>query len=106
MFLDDYQEAAVKLAIYPRFEGNLNFAYPALGLIGEAGEVSEKIKKGIRDGVLNRHEVAKELGDVLWYLSVLAHEMGYSLDGVARMNLDKLNSRKARDKLHGEGDNR
>lgn len=106
MLLDAYQKEATALAIYPRFEGNLNFAYPALGLIGEAGEVSEKIKKGIRDNVLDKQEVAKELGDVLWYLSVLAAEMGYDLSDVAQMNLDKLNDRKARDKLRGEGDNR
>lgn len=82
-----------------------------LGLSDESGEVLAKFKKLLRDkhGKLSdedRKEIAKELGDVLWYVSVLSDMLGYSLEEVAQMNLDKLASRKQRDMLHGSGDNR
>jgi NTP pyrophosphatase (non-canonical NTP hydrolase) len=109
MFLNEYQEAALNTAVYPN--QGANFAYPALGLAGEAGEVADKLKKVIRDngGVLTdpvRDAVAKELGDVLWYVSVLAHEMDYSLEEIAQTNLDKLASRQERGVITGSGDNR
>jgi NTP pyrophosphatase (non-canonical NTP hydrolase) len=99
----EYQRKAVSFAIYPATHKVL---YPALGLCGETGEVAEKVKKQVRDGVFNRHEVAKELGDVLWYLANLANDIGYNLDEVADINIEKLTSRKDRDKIKGSGDNR
>ena len=109
MELNSYQNAALQTAIYP--DKGFNFAYPALGLVGEAGEVADKLKKIIRDngGFLTdpvRDAVAKELGDVLWYLAVLAYEMDYDLNEIAQINIDKLNSRKERGVLAGSGDNR
>lgn len=106
---DEYQKEASKTAVYPQI-GN-NFVYPTLGLAGEAGEVADKIKKVIRDdgGGLNEEkkaEIKKELGDVLWYLSQLAKELGIKFSEVASGNLEKLSSRKLRGKLHGNGDNR
>ena len=85
--------------------------YPTLGLSGETGEIAEKVKKIIRDdqGVITdekRDQIAKEAGDVLWYLSQLATEIDYSLEDIAQMNLDKLVSRAARGVLSGSGDNR
>ena len=99
----EYQQKAVSFAIYPATHKVL---YPALGLCGETGEVAEKVKKQVRDGVFNRHEVAKELGDVLWYLANLANDIGYNLDEVADINIEKITSRKDRDKIKGSGDNR
>ena len=99
----EYQRKAVSFAIYPATHKVL---YPALGLCGETGEVAEKVKKQVRDGVFNRHEVAKELGDVLWYLSNLANDIGYNLDEIGDINIEKLTSRKNRDKIKGSGDNR
>tara|TARA_R100000544_G_scaffold35278_1_gene22549 strand:- start:698 stop:1015 length:318 start_codon:yes stop_codon:yes gene_type:complete len=99
----EYQRKAVSFAIYPATHKVL---YPTLGLCGEAGEVAEKVKKQVRDGVFNRHEVAKELGDVLWYLSNLANDIGYNLDEIANINIEKLSSRKDRNKIQGSGDNR
>jgi NTP pyrophosphatase (non-canonical NTP hydrolase) len=109
MNLNDYQAAALQTAVYPN--QGANFAYPALGLAGEAGEVADKLKKVIRDndGVLTdqvRDAVAKELGDTMWYLAVLANEMDYDLATIAQINIDKLNSRKERGVLSGSGDNR
>ena len=109
MDLNQYQTSALKTAVYPNM--GTNFPYPALGLAGEAGEVADKLKKVIRDndGVLTdpvRDAVAKELGDVLWYVAVLAYERDYDLNTIAQNNLDKLASRQERGVLSGSGDNR
>lgn len=109
MLLNTYQKHAKKTAVYPA-KGN-NFSYPALGLAGEAGEVADKISKVIRDndGVLtpeSKKELAKECGDVLWFLSILADELGFTLNTIAEMNLRKLKDRAKRNVIHGSGDNR
>jgi len=109
MTFDEYQKKARQVAIYPN-KGN-NIIYPALGLCGEAGEVAEKIKKILRDkggnvSIEDRESIAYELGDALWYIYALADELELSLDDIARMNLEKLFSRKRRGKLQGDGDDR
>lgn len=109
MNFKEYQKKSRKTAIYPK-KGK-NFIYPTLGLAGEAGEVAEKIKKVLRDkdGRIDqntREEMSKELGDVLWYISQLATELGLSLEKVASGNIEKLKSRQKRGKLKGSGDNR
>lgn len=113
MDCNDYQSKSRKTATYPDV-GN-NFVYPALGLAGEAGEVADKVKKLIRDhGVFTpdqvadeqRTELKKELGDVLWYVTQLATEFGFTLSEVAEENIEKLYSRQDRDVLSGDGDNR
>ncbi len=106
---EKYQSLSRQTALYPN--SGHNFIYPTLGLVGEAGEVAEKIKKVIRDkkGVVDlktKRAIAKELGDVLWYLAQVATELGLSLEQIASQNLRKLASRKARGKLRGSGDNR
>lgn len=108
MNFDVYQNLSRKTAIYKQEH---NLVYPTLGLVGESGEVAEKIKKVIRDknGTVNkatREEIKKELGDVLWYMSQLATELGLKLDDIAEENIRKLRSRKKRGKIHGSGDNR
>jgi NTP pyrophosphatase (non-canonical NTP hydrolase) len=78
-----------------------------LGLVGEAGEVAEKVKKIIRDASkFNNEEIAKELGDVLFYTVALGNIYGYTLQELIELNTEKLNSRKARGTLSGSGDNR
>lgn len=109
MDFKEYQEKSKITAKYPDI-GN-NFIYPTLGLSGEAGEVAEKIKKVIRDkgGKIDeetRELIKKELGDVLWYVSQLATELGLSLDDIANHNIEKLLSRLERDKIGGSGDTR
>jgi NTP pyrophosphatase (non-canonical NTP hydrolase) len=104
-----YQTHSRKTAQYPNL--GANFVYPALGLAGETGEVAEKIKKVIRDrgGVIDgvtKSEIAKELGDVLWYVSQIAAELELSLESIAAANLEKLQSRMERGTISGDGDNR
>lgn len=107
MDFNEYQEAARETAIYPAEQGLI---YTVLGLTGEAGEVAEKVKKMIRDNIelddKYKGKIARELGDVLWYLSNVAHEIGITLDTVALANLGKLKSRKDRKQLKGDGDER
>ena len=105
MDFDEYQGLAHTTSLNTEIGGS-KLLYPVLGLCGEAGEVAEKVKKQVRDGVFNRHEVAKELGDVLWYLANLANDIGYNLDEIADINIEKLTSRQDRNKIKGSGDNR
>lgn len=78
-----------------------------LGLVGEAGEVAEKIKKLIRDDTrFSDQDILKELGDVLFYTTALANLYGGSLKMVMKMNIDKLDGRQFRGTLQGSGDDR
>lgn len=117
---DAYQEFTGSVAIYPG-AGTGGFeamTYCALKMCGESGEFAEKLGKRIRKGKTIgaitreamtdefRGELAKELGDVLWYVSQAASELGYSLSEIVEMNVEKLTSRKVRGVLDGSGDNR
>jgi NTP pyrophosphatase (non-canonical NTP hydrolase) len=78
-----------------------------LGLVGESGEVSEKIKKLFRDkNKFSDDEVLKELGDVLFYTVALANIFNGNLKKIMEMNMDKLDDRQQRGVLKGSGDNR
>jgi len=108
MEFSEYQHFSRRTASYPR---DAWLTYPALGLAGEAGEVAEHAKKAIRDdggmiGDERRAAISKELGDVLWYLTQLASELGLELEDIARENLEKLFSRQRRGMLSGSGDDR
>ena len=110
MTFEEYQQQALTtvLSTGDEFKDLLHWV---LGLNGEAGEVAEKLKKIIRDknsvvSEEDKQEMAKELGDVLWYLAVFAHDLGVPLDEIAAANLAKLKSRKDRGMLGGSGDNR
>lgn len=110
MTFDEYQQAALKTAIYSG-DDMLDLAHWTLGLTGESGEIAEKVKKVIRDDYANltdekKAELAKEAGDVLWYIAVFAHSLGVSLEDLAQNNIEKLRSRQQRGKLGGSGDNR
>jgi len=78
----------------------------ALGLTGEAGEVSEKIKKLFRDKKIDDDAVLKELGDVLFYTVALSNIFGGSLIKIIELNMEKLNERVKNGTLQGSGDNR
>ncbi len=103
MNFNDYQEKARETAIYPSDKG---LEYTALLLAEEASEAAGKIAKYLRDGTLSEEAVAKEIGDSLWAAANLAHEIGYDLNTIAQMNLDKLADRAKRGVISGSGDNR
>ena len=106
---DDYQKKCKKTAVYPNI--GKNFTYPTIGLMGEAGEVANKVKKLIRDdnGKITSErldEIKAEMGDMMWYIAQLSTELGLKLSVVAKYNLEKLAKRQKENKLHGSGDNR
>lgn len=109
MNFDEYEDAITHNALYPN-KGN-NLAYSVLGLNGEAGEVAEKLKKIIRDqaGIIserNKRDIALELGDTLWYLTMCCREIGYNLSEVAHLNIEKIESRRNKGTGSGSGDDR
>lgn len=110
MTFDEYQKQALTTAVNT-YEPLMAKTIWAMGVAGEAGEVVEKWKKIVayKDGVItdeDKAELAKELGDVVWYIAVLAHELGLSFEEVMQINVEKLKSRQNRGKIRGKGDNR
>ena len=88
-------------------ETSKNIYDMTLGMAGESGEIANKIKKVMRDGAtLDKEDIKKEIGDVLWYCAGLCTVIGISLDDVAETNIAKLMSRKERGVIAGNGDNR
>jgi NTP pyrophosphatase (non-canonical NTP hydrolase) len=113
MTFDEYQEKSLKTNLYPKDDKNFSHpvTYSVLGLVGEAGEVADKLKKIYREsaGVIDDNQkdnIKKELGDVLWYLTQLSYDLGFSLNDVAQTNIDKLLARQEQGTIHGAGDNR
>ena len=104
MKFEDYQQAAKETAIYPE---DYEVTYPVLGLAGEVGEFANKWKKVLRDDApVDRHQLGAELGDILWYVSAIASDLGLHLDEIARNNVHKLMDRKQRGVIGGSGDER
>jgi NTP pyrophosphatase (non-canonical NTP hydrolase) len=105
MTLNDYQIAAIRTAEYPPAQ---TIIYPAMALAGEAGEVANKASKLLRGDYGHNwsRQIAKEIGDVLWNCAALARDLGYTLQEVAQMNLDKLSKREADGSIKGQGDDR
>ena len=118
MTLNEYQNKAMTTCM-PSSE---NFSYMFLNLVGEVGEFASKVAKAIRKGFAEicknkisrigdtdmlytqEEELKKEAGDVLWQLSGLCSVMGWTLEEIAQMNLDKLAARKAIGTIDGNGD--
>ena len=98
-----YQKLAKDYALYPEGAGKV---YTALGLTSEAGEYAGKIKKLIRGDEVKIEAAIDELGDVLWYVAMAANELQVPLHVVAGRNIRKLNDRKQRDVIKGDGDGR
>lgn len=113
MQLDLYQKMASK---YDLSEATsdlkaVGFIEKVLGLVGEAGETADKIKKVLRDkdGAFSDEDkelIVKELGDTLWYIASIARYLGVPLSEVADRNIAKLEDRWQRNQIHGEGDKR
>lgn len=106
MNFEEYQKEARTTCAYVQ-----KIIYPTLGLCGEAGEVAEKIKKMLRDdnGILTqerKESIIFEIGDTLWYIANLCEDLNIKMEDVAIANLQKLKSRKERNLIKGDGDNR
>lgn len=116
MNCNEYQLQAHGFSAYPfgtvgEYKHSADWIYPALGLAEEAGEVAGKFAKAVRDndGVISNErktEIIKELGDVTWFVAELCTLLNVSLEEVMQKNIDKLTSRKERNVIKGEGDNR
>lgn len=113
--LDYYQNEASRTAVYPGQNGPIGLMYVTLKLNGEAGEVAEDVGKALRDdGLLDvskltndrKEKLIAELGDVLWYVAMLARELHVPLSGIAARNLLKLRQRQAKGTLKGSGSDR
>jgi len=86
--------------------GRDRLAENTLGLVGEAGEVAEKVKKFFRDNRLDEQAIQKELGDVIFYWFALHGALQLDPEVTIQMNIEKLSSRKERGTLRGSGDSR
>lgn len=110
MTFDEYQKKALTTLLrHP--DPLMNKTILVMGIAGEAGEVVEKWKKMLTywDSELTeerKQEFGKEMADVVWYIAVMAHEVGLSFDDIMRQNVDKLASRAQRGTQRGAGDNR
>lgn len=121
----DYQDETINTAVYKKSvrdfvrESTLDKAwevmeiqYVTLGLVGEAGEIANKVKKQIRDHPKDafndefKRDMIGEIGDVMWYVSQLCNELGLDLESIMELNVEKLQSRKERGTLQGSGDER
>lgn len=124
MTLNDYQKQAMTTCT----ESSMNDTYLLFGLMAEVGELADKVAKAKRKEIITiedseifpvtqdgtmpllfeefTHGFAKELGDVLWFVALIAKHAGLTLEEVAQMNLDKLADRAKRGKIIGEGDDR
>ncbi len=107
--MNEYQQLALRTARDKNAKDEI--FHLIMGLCGETGELAEKFKKIVRDNQsdfsqIDKDLVVKELGDILWYLAVLAHYFDTPLEEVAQTNIAKLASRQARGKINGSGDNR
>lgn len=110
MNFKEYQKKALKTALFPK---KYRIIYSAMGLGNEAGEVLGKVKKWLRGddgaGAMSKERklaLRDELGDVLWYIAVLARDLGLNLQEIAELNIKKLKSRRKRGTLKGDGDKR
>ncbi len=109
MTLSEYQQAALRTAA-SKDKPN-EFFHLVLGLVGEAGEIAEKVKKLVRDHEsdlkkLDKDDIIKELGDVMWYIATIADFLEVDLDVVGSRNITKLADRQRRNVIGGSGDNR
>lgn len=94
MTINEYQNAALRTAQTDKFSASELLLNSALGLCGESGEVADLVKKHRFQGHdLDFEHLAKEYGDIAWYLAVGAYAIGLDLESVFRMNKEKLEAR-------------
>ena len=94
MTINEYQAAALRTAPTGKFLASDLLLNAALGLCGESGEAADIVKKFRFQGHdLDFEHIAKEFGDIAWYLAVGAYAIGYDLETILQMNVDKLKAR-------------
>lgn len=113
MTFDEYQRQAMTTAhVDPNYlDTQMDKTIWVMGIAGEAGEVVEKWKKIVayNEGKVTGEDLQlfkKELGDVVWYIAVLAQSLGLSFDEIMQLNINKLKDRKKRGVIKGSGDTR
>ena len=93
MTINEYQNHAMRTANYNSYRLQL-LTNGLMGLNGEAGECIDILKKYLfQNHELDKEHLAKELGDVAWYLAISARALGYDLETILQMNVDKLKKR-------------
>jgi NTP pyrophosphatase (non-canonical NTP hydrolase) len=110
MTFDEYQILALRTNL-KKDDKLMELLQQVLGLGDESGEVLAIFKKWIRDDnadfeKLNIESIKKELGDILWYIAVVANDVGLSMGEIADLNIKKLADRQNRGVLGGSGDKR
>ena len=106
MNIKEYLLLTRETAIYP---SDAFLEYLTLGLASEAGEVSGVVKKYIRQDFsldVAQEKLVKELGDVIWYWARMCDELNLNPEEIMAKNIEKLQQRKQKQTLHGDGDER
>ena len=95
MTINEYQKETLRTARGMNHKDTLDkIMNGVLGLTGESGEVADMLKKHCYQGhALDTEHVAKELGDIAWYIAFTADALGYDLETILQMNVDKLRKR-------------
>ena len=93
MTINEYQTLALR-TLNPELSEKDVLINGVMGLCGESGEAIDLVKKHLAQGhPLDAEKLVKELGDIAWYLAETAHAIGYSLEDILKMNIDKLAAR-------------
>lgn len=93
MQINEYQQLAMRTSNKELTKGE-HLMNGALGLCGESGEVADLVKKAYMQGHnIDRNHIAKELGDICWYIAETATAIDYDLETIMQMNVDKLKAR-------------
>lgn len=94
MTINDYQQAALRTANREKLSDKELLTNGVLGLSGESGECADIVKKHLFQGhELDAEKLANELRDVAWYLALASYAIGYDLEAILQMNVDKLRKR-------------
>ena len=93
MEINEYQKLAMT-TLNPKLDDKEILINGVMGLCGESGEAIDIVKKHLAQGhELDKEHLAKELGDIAWYLAETATAIGYDLEDILQMNIDKLKKR-------------
>ena len=94
MTINEYQQLALRTNPVKDNKSMQGILQGVMGLNGEVGEAIDIVKKALFQGHdLDNHHLALELGDVAWYVAQAADALGYDLETILQMNIDKLKRR-------------